>query len=162
MSSKSVCKMFRTILLLKFITLISCSFYSYSACNSTSYLNTANFQCTQCSTKQIANSYQVIPISCQCAIGYVVGNSNTCTQINTNLCTTTTTYYPLYTITGDVNATVSSAACSTCASNAYANQYYSFEIEMLLDVFLAKQVWFTVRPKDVSVASQIPTIFAVI
>jgi len=123
MSSKSVCKIFVTIFVLKFITLISCSFYSYSACNSTSYLNTANLQCTQCSTTQIANSFQIIPINCQCAVGYVVGNSNACTQINTNLCTTTTTYYPLYTITGDVNAAVSSAGCSTCASNAYANQY---------------------------------------
>jgi hypothetical protein len=123
MISKSVA-MLRAILLCKLITLVSCSFYSYSACNSTSYLNTANLQCNQCSNNQIANTYQIIPINCQCAIGYVVANNNTCSQINSNTCGTNTTYYPLYTITGDVSSTVSTAAaCSSCANTAYTNQY---------------------------------------
>jgi hypothetical protein len=123
MPSKSVSIILQTVLLLEFAVLISCSFYSYSTCNSTSYLNTANLQCTQCSTNQIANSYQVIPVNCQCAVGYVVGNNNVCNLINSNNCITTTTYYPLYTVTGDVNSGVSSAACSPCDSSAYANSY---------------------------------------
>lgn len=116
----------RVLLLCKLIGLVCSSFYSYSACNSTSYLNTANLQCTQCSNNQTANTYQTIPIICQCAIGYVVGDNNICSQINGNTCGTNSTFYELYTITGDVSSSVTNAtACSSCASNAYANQYRS-------------------------------------
>lgn len=94
--------------------------YSYSSCNSTSYLNTANLQCIQCPTNQIANTYQIIAEACQCSSGFVPNGNGLCTSIMSTKCGDTNNYYPIYSINGAYSSGISS--CTSCASNARTNK----------------------------------------
>ena len=112
------------VILTLLIVQINSATYNYSTCNSTSYLNPAAFQCTNCLTNQIPNTYQTIPMACQCSPGYVMPtNAAACTQGFSTACTTTalsTSIYPLFSLAGVAQASV---ACTACASTAYPDKY---------------------------------------
>lgn len=93
--------------------------YTYSSCNSSYYLNTANLACVTCPNNQIANTYQVVPISCQCSSGYMPSTNGACTAANTSTCSTTNSYYPIYNRDGSSN---SAANCAACSTNSYVNK----------------------------------------
>lgn len=95
--------------------------YSYSQCNSSAYLNTANLQCVKCQTNQIANLFQTIALSCQCNAGYIFGtNGAACTAAYSTTCNTLNSYYPIYNKDGSVSSTTA-ANCMPCDSTAYTN-----------------------------------------
>jgi hypothetical protein len=97
-----------------------CAAYSYSPCNTSAYLNPANLQCLTCPTNQVANSYQLLPISCQCSAGYTSStNGAACTAAFTSTCATTNSYYPIYNLDGSLNT--GSDNCVACSSSGYAN-----------------------------------------
>lgn len=110
------------LLVLFLLALASSSTYSYSSCSSSSYLNTANFQCSSCLGNQIANSYQIIPIACQCSPGYLQTTNNAaCTAVFSSACSLTNSYYPIYATSGTTSTGTSN--CQACSSTAYSNTY---------------------------------------
>ena len=103
---------------------VSSAAYAYSSCNSSSSRNPANLACTACPSNQIANLYQAIPISCQCSAGHALSsnpNSNACTAAFSSACSTSNSYYPVYTLAG--TAASGTANCLACGSSAYSNGY---------------------------------------
>jgi hypothetical protein len=107
--------------------------YTYSQCNSSYYLNTANLACVTCPNNQIANTYQVVPTACQCSVGYIPSTNGACSVANTSSCSTSNSYYPVYNRDGSSN---SAANCLACAGNAYVNKYKPVYLEMGPDVLL--------------------------
>ena len=105
------------------LLLVRSTSYSYSQCNSSAYLNTANLQCVACQSNQIANLYQSVAISCQCTSGYIFGtNGAACSAAFNNVCAVSNSYYPIYNTDGSVSSTTT-ANCIACDSTAYTNQY---------------------------------------
>lgn len=112
--------------------------YTYSPCNSSSFLNTANLQCYSCLSNQVANSYQVIATSCQCSPGYLVATNNAaCTAVFSSTCSISNSYYPIYTINGNTNTGTSN--CLACSSDAYANTYKIRDVEIVQGAFIVGQ-----------------------
>jgi hypothetical protein len=95
------------------------AYYTYSNCNSSYYLNTANLACVSCPNSQIANTYQTVPTACQCSSGHMPSINGACTAANTSTCSITNSYYPIYNRDGSSN---SAANCVACSSNAYTNK----------------------------------------
>lgn len=114
------------LLLCLLLILAESTAYSYSSCNTTGFLNTANLQCKPCQNNQISNSYQTIPIACQCAPGYSLAtNGAACTAAFSTTCSISNSYYPIYGRTGTVNT--GTANCVACSSDAYSNTYELFK-----------------------------------
>jgi len=93
--------------------------YTYASCNSSYYLNTANLACVTCPNNQIANTYQIVPIACQCSSGYMPSTNGACTAANSSTCSITNSYYPIYNRDGSSNSV---ANCLKCSNNSYANK----------------------------------------
>lgn len=126
------------LLIFLLLSLVNASAYSYSPCSSTSYLNSANLQCSSCLTNQIPNLYQVIATSCQCNAGYLQTKNNAaCTAAFSSTCATSNSYYPIYTASGTTNSGTSN--CQACSSAAYTNRYKTFNPVTKQGAFLAGQ-----------------------
>lgn len=109
-----------TLLIAVFLLQVGATFYNYTTCGSKSYLNAANLQCVNCSSNQIANTYQSVSMACQCAVGYTPSGNGACSSISNVTCgASTSTYYPLYSLSGITNTVTS---CMPCAANAYTNR----------------------------------------
>ena len=123
--------------------------YNYTTtCIANAFLNVPNFQCKTCpnAINQIQNKYQIVPISCQCAKGFIV-SSNTCVQLAASNCgTTSSNFYAVNDLNGLSSSSVSS--CTNCEPNAYPNEYFWCDIEMQLPVFLVELEWIIVLPRD--------------
>lgn len=113
--------------------------YNYSACNSTYYFNPANLACLSCQNNQVANSYQTIPIACQCSSGYLpLVNGTGCTSASTLSCQINNSYFPIYNRDGSINTTTA-ANCVACADKSYVNKYCGCYEETGVNVLLVEQ-----------------------
>jgi hypothetical protein len=111
---------FKTALLLAaVIHCIAAASYNYTPCASSAYLNATNLNCVSCPANQIANSYQSVPIACQCAVGFSPNGNGACSAMTGTCGSSSNTYYPLYSPSGSVNSVNS---CGSCAANAYTNR----------------------------------------
>lgn len=128
-------------LLIVMIAIITAKKYSYSACDSSSSLNTANLACSKCPADTIPNNYQTIATSCQCAAGFLSDFNGTCQNAITSQCASSSTfeYYPLYKINGDL--TTGSITCTPCAENAFMNMYNHSHKEMQQLALPAGKTW---------------------
>lgn len=93
--------------------------YSYSSCSSSTYINTANLQCTACPSNQIANTYQTVASACQCSIGYAASANGACTAITPSCSYSSNSFTAMYGLNGDVGTNT----CASCALTAYTNRY---------------------------------------
>ena len=110
------------VLLALLLAHVSAAAYSYSSCNASSSRNPANLACSACPTNQRTNLYQAVPMSCQCSPGYTLPsnpNANACTASFSTVCTTTNSYYPVYSLAG----TSTSGNCAACGPSAFSNAY---------------------------------------
>jgi hypothetical protein len=97
--------------------------YSYAPCNGSSWLSPADLSCKACLSNQLANSYQTVPVACQCAAGYVPAvDGAVCTAAFSATCATPNSYFPIFGTDGSYSA---SANCLPCSATASANQYAS-------------------------------------
>lgn len=124
----------KVICLCVMVGVIYATAYSYSECNSSSYLNTADLQCDVCGANQIANRYQTVPVNCQCENGYRVGTNGTCSAAFTASCATNNSYYSIF--AEDGSATTGTSNCTVCDGSAYANMYDFRDIVTRRDVLL--------------------------
>lgn len=85
----NIFNLFKTALFL-FLLLVAVhsAAYSYSACPASRF-NPANLACNTCPANQLANNYQTVAISCQCAPGFLPGSSGTCSALTYGPCLTT-------------------------------------------------------------------------
>ena len=114
--------------------------YSYSSCSSSTYLNTANLQCTACGANQIANTYQTVASACQCSIGYTASANGVCAAITPTCSYSSNSYTLLYSLNGDSGANT----CSSCAQTAYTNRYFPCNLAMGQAATLVAKTKFTV------------------
>lgn len=132
--------------------------YNYTSCAGTAYLSTANLKCTNCPANQIANTYQSLPIACQCKVGFAASGNGGCSALSAACGVTSNTYFPLYSLSGSVNSV---SSCGSCAANAYTNRYLDRYSAMGLVVSHVVEAWCT-APRDVSATLPFLPIFAVI
>lgn len=120
MKSKTILTAISLILLI--ICNTSAKKYTYSPCSPSSSLNSANLACSPCPTNSIANNYQTIATSCQCAAGFLPSGSGACSSGSASTCgSTSNNFYPFYLISGDMNS--GSTTCTPCNPSAFTNMY---------------------------------------
>ena len=120
MKSKAILMPITLILLI--ISHISAKKYTYSACDPSSALNSANLACSPCPTNSIANNYQAVATSCQCAAGFLRSGSGACSLGSVSTCgSASNNFYPFYLISGDMNS--AATTCTPCGLTAFTNMY---------------------------------------
>jgi hypothetical protein len=124
MYNPSIINLWGILSLLLLILTINTATYNYSTCPSSSFLHTSNLACKTCPTNQISNTYQMVPINCQCSTGYISTTGGSCSLVNTNGCSANNNnFYPIWKLDGSYDTSITSAACTLCASNARTNRY---------------------------------------
>jgi hypothetical protein len=99
---------------------VAAASYTYTPCSSSAFLSAANLKCTNCPANQIANTYESVPIACQCKVGFAPSGSGGCSALGATCgISLNNTYYPLYALSGSANSV---SSCGSCATNAYTNR----------------------------------------
>lgn len=118
-------------LIVTVIAMVTANKYAYSACDSSSSLNSANLACSTCPANTIANNYQTIATSCQCAAGFLPSTNGVCSSASASTCGPSTfSFYPIYSLDGDTAS--GTVTCTPCAGNAFTNMYNHSHEEMRL------------------------------
>ena len=127
------------------IAMVTANKYAYSACDSSSSLNSPNLACSACPTNTIANNYQTIATSCQCAAGFRPSTNGVCSSASASTCGPSTfDFYPIHSLDGDTAS--GAVTCTPCAGNAFTNMYNRSHKEMRLHAPLAGKEWPIIQP----------------